>query len=151
MLDAPAAQIAVDADVGAAATPEVRRVRHGVRKLIDAVAAVDEQAGGELVDGLSSTTRTRRRSRIVVADQGRAGADARASRKMLTGAAGSGAGHELLEDEQVAEAHAFLRDWSARVRCGKDGVPRLHRGTRKGGSSGRSIRSAPRPIGVRAP
>ena len=48
MLDAPAEQI-VDSTpmLGAAATQDmVRLVRDGVKKLIDAVAAVDEQAGG---------------------------------------------------------------------------------------------------------
>ena len=54
MLDAPAEQI-VDSTpmLGAAATQDtVRLVRHGVKKLIDAVAAVDEQAARSLVDGL---------------------------------------------------------------------------------------------------
>ena len=39
--------------LGAAATQDtVRLVRHGVRKLIDAVAAVDQQAADALADGL---------------------------------------------------------------------------------------------------
>ena len=39
--------------LGAAATQDtVRLVRHGVRKLLDAVAAADEGAGGRLDDGL---------------------------------------------------------------------------------------------------
>ena len=47
MLDAPAEQI-VDSTpmLGAAATQDtVRLVRHGVKKLIDAVAVVDEPGG----------------------------------------------------------------------------------------------------------
>src|SRR5438552_14784867 len=54
MLDAPAEQI-VDSTpmLGAAATQDtVRLVRHGVKQLIDAVAAVDEPAGQSLRDGL---------------------------------------------------------------------------------------------------
>src|SRR6202011_1010566 len=54
VLDAPAEQI-VDSTpmLGAAATQDtVRLVRHGVRKLIDAVAAVDQQAARALADGL---------------------------------------------------------------------------------------------------
>ena len=54
MLDAPAEQI-VDSTpmLGAAATQDtVRLVRHGVKKLIDAVAAVDQPAAQQLVDGL---------------------------------------------------------------------------------------------------
>ena len=48
MLDGPVEQI-VDSTpmLGAAATQDtVRLVRHGVRKLIDAVAAVDPEAAG---------------------------------------------------------------------------------------------------------
>ena len=54
MLDGTAEQI-IDSTpmLGAAATQDtVRLVRHGVRKLIDAVAAVDEEAGERLDDGL---------------------------------------------------------------------------------------------------
>ena len=54
MLEGTAEQI-IDSTpmLGAAATQDtVRLVRHGVKKLIDAVAAVDEEAGGRLVDGL---------------------------------------------------------------------------------------------------
>src|SRR6516225_5593180 len=54
MLDAPAEQI-VDSTpmLGAAATQDtVRLVRHGVKKLIDAVAAVDAEAAAALDSGL---------------------------------------------------------------------------------------------------
>ena len=54
LLDAPAEQI-VDSTpmLGAAATQDtVRLVRYGVKRLIDAVAAVDAQAGETLADGL---------------------------------------------------------------------------------------------------
>ena len=50
--------------LGAAATQDtVRLVRHGVRKLIDAVAAVDEDAAAGWMTAWSSTTRGRPRSR----------------------------------------------------------------------------------------
>ena len=67
MLEGAAEQI-IDSTpmLGAAATQDtVRLVRHGVRKLIDAVAAVDEDAGGAARStGWSSTMSGRARSRI---------------------------------------------------------------------------------------
>src|SRR5918997_6209352 len=54
MLDGPVEQI-IDSTpmLGAAATQDtVRLVRHGVRKLLDAVATVDERAAGQLDRGL---------------------------------------------------------------------------------------------------
>ncbi len=54
MLDGPVEQI-IDSTpmLGAAATQDtVRLVRHGVKKLLDVVAAVDEQAAGRLDRGL---------------------------------------------------------------------------------------------------
>ena len=69
MLEGPAEQI-IDSTpmLGAAATQDtVRLVRYGVRKLIDAVTAVDQDAGERLGRrAWSSTTRGRVRSRIVV-------------------------------------------------------------------------------------
>ena len=62
MLDGPVEQI-IDSTpmLGAAATQDtVRLVRHGVRKLLDAVAAVDEQAAGRLDDGLGVRLRAAR-------------------------------------------------------------------------------------------
>ena len=54
MLNAPAEQIVDSTPMLSAAATQytVRLVRHEVKKLIDAVAAVDEQAGRALVDGL---------------------------------------------------------------------------------------------------
>ena len=66
LLDAPAEQI-VDSTpmLGAAATQDtVRLVRSGVRKLLDAVAAAEEEAAVALDDGWSSTTPARPRSLI---------------------------------------------------------------------------------------
>ena len=66
MLDGPVEQI-IDSTpmLGAAATQDtVRLVRHGVRKLLDAVAAVDERGGRPARStAWSSTTRGRARSR----------------------------------------------------------------------------------------
>src|SRR5206468_4275237 len=56
MLEGTAEQI-IDSTpmLGAAATQDtVRLIRHGVKKLIDAVAVVEEEAGRRLVDGLES-------------------------------------------------------------------------------------------------
>ena len=137
MLDAPAEQI-VDSTpmLGAAATQDtVRLVRHGVRKLIDAVAAVDEQAGGELVDGLEfdyedPSEKPDCRWRIKAERERmltRVAQDAERALRAVERADG------LLEDEQVAEAHALLRELVGQdFDVDEDGVPRLHRGTRKG-------------------
>jgi transposase len=137
MLDAPAEQI-VDSTpmLGAAATQDtVRLVRHGVRKLIDAVAAVDEQAAQTLADGLQfdyeqpgekPECRWRikaERERMLT----RVAQDAERALQAVEQADG------LLEDEQVAEAHALLRELIGQdFDVDDDGVPRLHRGTRKG-------------------
>jgi hypothetical protein len=114
MLDAPAEQI-VDSTpmLGAAATQDtVRLVRHGVRKLIDAVAAVDQEAGRVLVDGLEfdyqrpgekpdcrwreKAERTRMLTRVAQ--------DAERALRAVERAEG------LLEHEAVAEAHGLLRE-----------------------------------------
>jgi len=67
LLDGAAEQI-VDSTpmLGAAATQDtVRLVRHGVKKLLDAVGGLDEQAGRRLDDAWSSTTRGRTTSPTV--------------------------------------------------------------------------------------
>jgi hypothetical protein len=137
MLDAPAEQI-VDSTpmLGAAATQDtVRLVRHGVRKLIDAVSAVDEQAGRALVDGLefdyekpSEKPECRwrfkaERERMLT----RVAQDAERALRAVERAEG------LLEDERVADAHRLLRELVGQdFEIDEDGVPRLYRGTRHG-------------------
>jgi hypothetical protein len=137
MLDAPAEQI-VDSTpmLGAAATQDtVRLVRHGVRKLIDAVAAVDEQAAQSLQDGLEfdyekpqekPDCRWRikaERERMLT----RVAQDAERALRAVEQAEG------LLLDEAVAEAHQLLRELVGQdFDVDDDGVPRLHRGTRQG-------------------
>jgi transposase len=136
MLDAPAEQI-VDSTpmLGAAATQDtVRLVRHGVKRLIDAVTTVDEPAGRALVDGLEfdyerpsekPDCRWRvkaERERMLT----RVAQDAERAMRAVEQADG------LLEDEHVAEAHALLRDLIGQdFDIDDDGVPRLHRGTRQ--------------------
>src|SRR5437879_268986 len=136
MLDAPAEQI-VDSTpmLGAAATQDtVRLVRHGVKKLIGAVTVVDEPAGRALVDGLEfdyekpsekPDCRWRvkaERDRMLT----RVAQDAERAMRAVEQADG------LLEDEQVAEAHALLRDLIGQdFDIDENGVPRLHRGTRQ--------------------
>jgi hypothetical protein len=135
MLNGAAEQI-IDSTpmLGAAATQDtVRLVRHGVKKLVDAVAGVDEPAAGRLDRALEfdyarpsekpdcrwreKAERERMLSRVAV--------DAERALQAVERADG------LLGDERVADAHALLREL-----IGQDfdlddaGVPRLHQGTR---------------------
>jgi Transposase DDE domain/Transposase domain (DUF772) len=135
MLDGTAEQI-IDSTpmLGAAATQDtVRLVRHGVRKLIDAVTVLDEDAGGRLGQGLEF-------------DYERPGEkpDCRWREKaererMLTRVAQDGEraleaveqAEGLLDDETVKAAHELLRELIGQdFDIDQDGVPRLHRGTR---------------------
>jgi hypothetical protein len=120
--------------LGAAATQDtVRLVRHGVRKLLDAVAVVDAGAAGRLDDGL-------------VFDYARPGEkpDCRwrekaARERMLTRVAQDAEralravehSDALLGDDHVQQAHRLLRELIGQdFDIDDDGVPRLHRGTR---------------------
>jgi hypothetical protein len=122
--------------LGAAATQDtVRLVRHGVRKLIDAVAAVDQGAGEVLDDGLEFDYRRpgekpdcrwrekAERERMLT----RVAEDAELALEAVERADG------LLEDEQVKAAHTLLRELIGQdFDIDSDGVPRLHQGTRSG-------------------
>jgi hypothetical protein len=135
LLDGPVEQI-VDSTpmLGAAATQDtVRLVRGGVRRLLDAVAAVDASAGGAL-------------DRALEFDYARPGEKPdcrwreRAEReRMLTRVAQDAERAlraveqtgDILEDERVREAHMLLRELIGQdFDIDDDGVPRLHRGTR---------------------
>jgi transposase len=136
MLDAPAEQI-VDSTpmLGAAATQDtVRLVRSGVRKLIDAVAATDQDAARRLDDGLEfdyarpsekPDCRWRERAereRMLT----RVAEDAERALRAVEQADG------LLADEGVGEAQRLLRELVGQdFDVDSDGVPRLHRGTRR--------------------
>jgi transposase len=137
MLDAPAEQI-VDSTpmLGAAATQDtVRLVRHGVRKLIDAVVAVDEQVGRALVDGLefgyeNPSEKPDCRWRIKAERERMLTRVAQDAERALR-AVGQADG--LLDDEQVAAAYQLLRELIGQdFDIDDDGVPRLHRGTASG-------------------
>lgn len=120
--------------LGAAATQDtVRLVRHGVKKLLDAVAGADEQAAGALEDGLEfdyarpgakPDCRWRAKSereRMLI----RVAQDAERALRAVEQAEG------LLGDERVADAHRLLRELVGQdFDIDTDGVPRLHRGTR---------------------
>jgi Transposase DDE domain/Transposase domain (DUF772) len=120
--------------LGAAATQDtVRLVRHGVKKLLDAVAFVDEGAGRRLDDGLQfdyanpndkPDCRWREkaeRERMLA----RVAEDGERALRAVERADG------MLDDERVAEAHRLLRDLLGQdFEIDEDGVPRLHRGTR---------------------
>jgi hypothetical protein len=122
--------------LGAAATQDtVRLVRHGVRKLIDAVAAADEDAAGRLDDGLEfdyarpgakPDCRWREkaeRERMLT----RVAEDAERALRAVEQAQG------LLSDEAVGAAHGLLRELIGQdFDVDSEGVPRLHRGTRSG-------------------
>jgi len=135
MLEGTAEQI-IDSTpmLGAAATQDtVRLVRHGVRKLLDAVAATDEDAAVRLDHGLQfdyarpgekpdchwrvKAERERMLTRVAQ--------DAERALRAVDQA------DELLGDETVTEAHRLLRDLIGQdFDIDDDGVPRLHRGTR---------------------
>lgn len=135
MLDGPVEQI-IDSTpmLGAAATQDtVRLVRHGVRRLLDAVAAVDQAAGGQLDRALAfdyarpsekpdcrwreKAERERMLTRV-----------AEDAERALVAVEHADA---LLDDEAIAEAHRLLRELIGQdFDIDDDGVPRLHRGTR---------------------
>jgi hypothetical protein len=135
MIDGPVEQI-IDSTpmLGAAATQDtVRLVRHGVRKLLDAVMALDEPAAGQLERALEfdyerpaekPDCRWRERAereRMLT----RVALDAERALQAVERADG------LLDDETVGEAHRLLRELIGQdFEVDDDGVPRLHRGTR---------------------
>jgi hypothetical protein len=135
MLDGRAEQI-IDSTpmLGAAATQDtVRLVRHGVKKLIDAVAAADEDAGGRLDAGLEFDYQRpgekpdchwrekAERERMLT----RVAQDAERALAAVEQADG------LMDDEHVKAAHQLLRELIGQdFDIDDDGVPCLHRGTR---------------------
>jgi len=135
MLDGTAEQI-IDSTpmLGAAATQDtVRLVRHGVKKLIDAVTAVQENTGKRLDAGLGfdyerpgekPECRWREkaeRERMLT----RVAQDAERALSAVERSAG------LLDDDVVKAAHELLRELIGQdFDVDEDGVPRLHRGTR---------------------
>jgi transposase len=137
MLEGPVEQI-IDSTpmLGAAATQDtVRLVRHGVRKLLDAVVAVDADAGRRLDDGLEfdyqrpndkPDCRWREkaeRERMLT----RVAQDAERMLQAVEHADG------LLNDERVGDAHRLLRELIGQdFDIDDDGIPRLHRGTASG-------------------
>jgi hypothetical protein len=122
--------------LGAAATQDtVRLIRHGVKKLIDAVTAVDRDAGERLADGLEfdyakpnekpdarwRVKAERERMLTLIAQ------DAERALEAVEQADG------LLDAERVAAAHGLLRELIGQdFEIDQDGVPRLYRGTRHG-------------------
>lgn len=137
LLDAPAEQI-VDSTpmLGAAATQDtVRLVRSGVRKLLDAVGAADQDAGAQLSDSLEFDyerphekpdcrwRERQERERMLT----RVAEDAERALRAVEQAGG------LLDVDQVKQAHDLLRELIGQdFDIDEDGLPRLHRGTRAG-------------------
>lgn len=134
LLDGAAEQI-IDSTpmLGAAATQDtVRLVRHGVRGLLDAVAAVDAQAGEALDDGLAFDyakpaekpdcrwREKQARERMLT----RVAEDAQRALAAVKRADG------LLDADGVAAAHRLLADLVGQdFTIDDDGVPTLRRGT----------------------
>src|SRR3954466_5080633 len=135
MIDGPVEQI-IDSTpmLGAAATQDtVRLVRHGVRKLLDAVGGVDRDVAGQL-------------ERALEFDYGRPNEKPdchwreKAEReRMLTRGAqdaqravrGVEQGDGLLDESAVADARRLLRELIGQdFDIDDDGIPQLHRGTR---------------------
>lgn len=122
--------------LGAAATQDtVRLVRHGVRKLLDAVHASDEHAAKALDDGLAfdyakpgekPDCRWREkaeRERMLT----RVAEDAERALEAVEQADG------LLDDDAIKAAHDLLRELIGQdFDIDENGVPRLHRGTASG-------------------
>jgi hypothetical protein len=137
LLDGPAEQVLDSTPMlGAAATQDtVRLVRGGVRKLVDAVSAVDAAAAGVLERGLEfeyadparkPDCRWRERAereRMLT----RVAQDAERALRAVEQADG------LLANERVADAQQLLRELVGQdFEIDEGGVPRLHRGTRSG-------------------
>lgn len=135
MVEGPVEQI-IDSTpmLGAAATQDtVRLVRHGVRKLLDAVAARDADAAGQLDRGLAfdyarpsdkpdcrwREKAERERMLTQIAE------DAERALRAVERCDG------LLDDDAVSDAYRLLRELLGQdFDVDEDGVPRLHRGTR---------------------
>lgn len=135
ILDAPAEQI-VDSTpmLGAAATQDtVRLVRHGVKKLLDAVAAADGGAGAALDRGLEfdyahPSQKPDCSWRIKVERERMLIRVAQDAERALSAVEHT---RELFDDEHVVEAHRLLRELIGQdFDVDEEGVPRLHRGTR---------------------
>jgi hypothetical protein len=122
--------------LGAAATQDtVRLVRHGVGKLIDAVAQIDCAAGAALDDGLEfdyarPNEKPDCRWREKAARERMLTRVAQDARRALTAVEQADG---LLGDERVADAHRLLGELVGQdFDIDDDGVPRLHRGTASG-------------------
>jgi hypothetical protein len=137
MLDGTVEQI-IDSTpmLGAAATQDtVRLVRHGVKKLLDAVAMLDGDAGDQLDRGLEFDYQKpgekpdcgwrikAERERMLT----RVAQDALRALRAVKQADG------LLDDQLVVEAHRLLAELVGQdFDLDDDNIPRLHRGTRAG-------------------
>jgi hypothetical protein len=137
LLDGTAEQI-IDSTpmLGAAATQDtVRLVRHGVKKLLDAVAQVDAEAGRRLDDGLEfdyarPNDKPDCRWREKAARERMLSRVAQDAERALVAVEQAGG---LRGDERVADAHRLLRELIGQdFDVDDDGVPRLYRGTASG-------------------
>ena len=137
MLEGTAEQI-IDSTpmLGAAATQDtVRLIRHGVKKLIDAVATVDVEAGGLLADGLEfdysrPNEKPDAQWRVRVERERMLTRVAQDAERALAAVERVG---WLLDDERIKAAHGLLRELIGQdFEIDDDGVPRLYCGTRQG-------------------
>jgi hypothetical protein len=144
MLDGPVEQI-VDSTpmLGAAATQDtVRLVRSGVRKLLDAVGAVDDEAAATLGDGLEFEYERPRekpdcRWRIKAERERMLTRVAEDAERALSAVERT---EELLDDERVADAHRLLRELIGQdFDVDEQGVPDCTAARAQIGSSRQSI------------
>jgi hypothetical protein len=122
--------------LGAAATQDtVRLVRHGVKKLLDAVGALDDEAGRRLDDGLdfdyaNPAEKPDCRWREKAARERMLSRVAQDAERALQAVEQADA---LLADERVGQAQRLLRELIGQdFDIDDDGIPRLHRGTASG-------------------
>jgi len=122
--------------LGAAATQDtVRLVRHGVKKLLDAVALADQTAGQQLDRALEFdyTTPSEKPDCTWRVKAERERMLTRVAQDALRALAGVEQADGLLADGRVADAHRLLEQLIGQdFDLDDDDVPRLYRGTRAG-------------------
>jgi transposase len=122
--------------LGAAATQDtVRLVRHGVKRLLDAIAAADEPVSGQLSRALEfdydKPAEKPDCAWRIKAERERMLTRVAQDALRVLGAVEQADG--LLGDERIADAHRLLAELVGQdFDLDDDNVPRLHRGTRSG-------------------
>jgi hypothetical protein len=136
MLDGTVEQIDSTPMLGAAATQDtVRLVRHGVKKLLDAVTKLDEAAADQLdraleFDYTKPAVKPDCAWRIKAERERMLTRVAQDALRALRAVEHTGG---LLADDEIAAAHGLLAELVGQdFDLDEDGIPRLYRGTRAG-------------------